>query len=50
MKTYWDAFNDDYGKDCEGKSLTIILEAFWHYCHQEEKLTRKLLGVRRKRS
>lgn len=43
MKTYWDDFNAKYQGYCYGKSLTIILEAFWYFCNNNEKRTEKLL-------
>jgi hypothetical protein len=43
MKTYWDEFNEKYGKYCINKSLTTILEAFWYYCNGNEKKTKKIL-------
>lgn len=43
METYWDAFNRKYGKACLNKSLTLILQAFWHYCNHQESMTKQLL-------
>jgi len=37
MKTYWDAFNEKYGKDCLDRSLTTILKAFWYYLQLKEE-------------
>lgn len=47
METYWDRFNEKYGNDCLGKSLTTILEAFWYYCKDKEVRTRQLLRPRK---
>lgn len=45
MKTYWDDFNERYGDACMGKSLTVILEAFYWFCHNSLNKTEKLLGL-----